>query len=688
MRPLLFRAAPHCSTLMTTAEAAYATTPMRTNPMFEPSRERAGFDGDGDGDSGDDGFFATTTKESSKWVSFHDASNDDAHAHADAVAGGADVDFARAPRRVATAAATTATRGGGVVHEGGVAARDAAFEEALARARASRRVAAQQAAARAAHAREFYREELKHARGEEKVEDENLEPVSEAPERRSLAWRGDFAAFDDADRVQAPPRPLPKAWSVEPNELRLDLDAYDEDARRSVIERFTKFEGEGSREASQMAEMSEQIRRLNMSLSACERRESAAELAATAEAERAASLEQQCMEHKARVKARDADIGELNKVMFVLKKRVDDLTDALDEARRDAEKYRMEIAELKVNDQELRRAVERRAVSERTACNVTEQIKRDALALQSKVRALEEENSRLNDRLRQSEDQQNESARSAQRFHTLAETSARELEILRRANDAAAQENAQLREQVNDMRKEIDLARENRQYAAMRNYSAPPVQPPVIGAAAAPAQPRAEQSKPAPAKSVLAHQNTSVPVRETSQVIALPPVSKNDAQRRNEAQRGSKENVPAPQFDSSAPFDASEYKRRMRDGSGFFYDMSQKDAPSAQVGRSIRRTVSADRVPEGHYYMPPPEPVSRKPSYDEWMKSLAVLENENMRLCLERSALEDEINRLPAGAGRNMLEREKKASALERLDEVHKAIRVNRDMLKSAKRAR
>ena len=688
MRPLLFRAAPHCSTLITTAEAAYATTPMRTNPMFEPSRERAGFDGDGDGDSGDDGFFATTTKESSKWVSFHDASNDDAHAHADAVAGGADVDFARAPRRVATAAATTATRGGGVVHEGGVAARDAAFEEALARARASRRVAAQQAAARAAHAREFYREELKHARGEEKVEDENLEPVSEAPERRSLAWRGDFAAFDDADRVQAPPRPLPKAWSVEPNELRLDLDAYDEDARRSVIERFTKFEDEGSREASQMAEMSEQIRRLNMSLSACERRESAAELAATAEAERAASLEQQCIEHKARVKARDADIGELNKVMFVLKKRVDDLTDALDEARRDAEKYRMEIAELKVNDQELRRAVERRAVNERTACNVTEQIKRDALALQSKVRALEEENSRLNDRLRQSEDQENESARSAQRFHTLAETSARELEILRRANDAAAQENAQLREQVNDMRKEIDLARENRQYAAMRNYSAPPVPPPVIAAAAAPAQPRAEQSKPVPAKSVLAHQNTSVPIKETSQVVVLPPVSKDGAERRNEAQRGSKENMPAPQFDSSATFDASEYKRRMRDGSGFFYDMSQKDAPSAPVRQSIRRTVSAARVPEGHYYVPPPEPVSRKPSYDEWMKSLAVLENENMKLCLERSALEDEINRLPAGAGRNMLEREKKASALERLDEVHKAIRVNRDMLKSAKSAR
>ncbi len=672
---------------MTTAEEAYATTPMRTNPMYEHSRERAGFDDDGGGGSGADGFFATTTKESSKWVSFHDASNDDAHAHADAVASGVDVDGARSPRRVAATATTTATRGGGVVHEVGVAARDAAFEEALARARASRRVAAQQAAARAAHALEFYREELKHARGE-KVEDENLEPASEAPERRSLAWRGDFAAFDDADRVQAPPRPLPKAWSVEPNELRLDLDAYDEDARRGVIERFTKFEDEGSREASQMAEMSEQIRRLNMSLSACERRESAAELAATAEAERAASLEQQCIEHKARVKARDADIGELNKVMFVLKKRVDDLTDALDEARRDAEKYRMEIAELKVNDQELRRAVERRAVNERTACNVTEQIKRDALALQSKVRALEEENSRLNDRLRQSEDQENESARSAQRFHTLAETSARELEILRRANDAAAQENAQLREQVNDMRKEIDLARENRQYAAMRNYSAPPVPPPVIAAAAAPAQPRAEQSKPVPAKSVLAHQNTSVPIKETSQVVVLPPVSKDGAERRNEAQRGSKENMPAPQFDSSATFDASEYKRRMRDGSGFFYDMSQKDAPSAPVRQSIRRTVSAARVPEGHYYVPPPEPVSRKPSYDEWMKSLAVLENENMKLCLERSALEDEINRLPAGAGRNMLEREKKASALERLDEVHKAIRVNRDMLKSAKSAR
>ena len=106
MRPLLFHAAPHCSTLMTTAEAAYATTPMRTNPMYEHSRERAGFDDDGGGGSGADGFFATTTKESSKWVSFHDASNDDAHAHADAVAGGADVDFARASRRVATAAAT------------------------------------------------------------------------------------------------------------------------------------------------------------------------------------------------------------------------------------------------------------------------------------------------------------------------------------------------------------------------------------------------------------------------------------------------------------------------------------------------------------------------------------------------------------------------------------------------------
>ena len=646
--------------------------------MFEPARATGGAAADDAGAS----FAPTTTETTERWVSFHDAPDDDAYASAFASARGENI------HRTPPKSTRSGGGDGGVVSERGAAARDAAFEEALARARASRRMAAQQVAARAAHAREFYSEELKHARESEKADGAMETAVeAEAPERRSLAWRGDFAAFDDADRVQPPPRPLPKAWSVGANELRLDFDDYDEEARRSVIERYTEYVDDNNRETSHMAEMSEQIRRLNMSLSACERRESAAELAATAEAERAASLEQQCMEHKARVKAREADIGELNKVMFVLKKRVDDFTDALDEARRDAEKYRMEIAELKVNDQELRRAVERRAVSERTACNVTEQIKRDALALQSKVRALEEENERLNERLRLSEDQESEAARSAQRFHTLAEASARELEILRRANDAAAQENAQLRDQAKDMRKEIDLARENRQYAAMRNHSAPPAMAPAMATAPIPAQPRVEQSKPVPTEPVLEQDNVFIPVQETTEVISLAPAPKAEDVRRTSSQRRSKENVPVPQFDSNETFDVSEYKRRMRDGSGFFYDMSQKDAPSAPKVASNRRTVST-RVSEGNHYVAPPAPESRKPSYDEWMKSLAALENENMKLCLERSALEDELNRLPAGAGRNMLERERKARVLERLDEVHKAIRVNRDMLKSAKSAR
>ena len=141
--------------------------------------------------------------------------------------------------------------------------------------------------------------------------------------------------------------------------------------------------------------------------------------------------------------------------MFVLKKRADDLTDALDEARRDGEKYRMEIAELKVNDSELRRTVEKRAISERMAYNSNEQTRRDIIALQSKCRTLEEENERLSERLTQSEENCFESSKSAQRFHQLAEASARETEILQRANDVAANENKELRRELNELHKEV-----------------------------------------------------------------------------------------------------------------------------------------------------------------------------------------------------------------------------------------
>ena len=331
------------------------------------------------------------------------------------------------------------------------AVRDAEFERALERVREAKRERAR-AQARKATARSAFLED--DARSERAREDEDEEDGGDV----ARGWRGEYAARD-GDPAPAP-RTLPQAWTAP----KLNLNVDDEDVETFAREAATRATwaseaaAAATRESDAVAELTQHVRRLSSALSACERRESAAEAAATAEAERAAATEHEYLQMKARLKARDLDIGELNQVVFALKRRVDELTDALDEARRDGEKYRMEIAELKVNDSELRRTVEKRAVSERMAYNANEHTKRDILALQSKCRTLEEENGRLSERLAQSEDRGFEASKSAQRFHQLAEASARENEILQRANDAAANENARLNQELRELHKEVRAA--------------------------------------------------------------------------------------------------------------------------------------------------------------------------------------------------------------------------------------
>ena len=544
--------------------------------------------------------------------------------------------------------------------EAEAAARDAAFEEALARVRASRRAMAKKAAARATMRGEFYEDELRHESGLDDAAHADGAAARGEREGSSTAWRGDFSAFDG--EPSRAPRALPPAWTAPIMDADLDAEPSEE-FKREVADKATRASlvAEGIiRESDAVAEMSEQIRRLNSALSACERRENAAEIAATAEAERAAALEHEYLEMKARVKARDADISELNKVMFVLKKRVEDLTDALDEARRECESYRMEIAELKVSDGELRRAVEKRAVSERMAQTANESTKRDVLSLQSKCRLLEEENERLSNRLSQSEEKEYESSKSAQRFHQLAEASARENEIMQRANDVATAENAQLRAELKDLHREVQEMK--KLMNARRSASS-------VGA------PAPQQVRPAPAPAPATEPAPKPAESKVTTQLTIEP-----AARRNEP---SPANVSAEVgYDT---FDDSEYKRRMRDGSGFFYDMRGVNPPKAQA--KPRRSAPTQPRP-GERYPPPAEPTKPFTSYEDWMRSISELENEHMRLALERDSIEAQLNKLPPGAGRTMLERERKASALERLDEVHRALKDNRNALKAARDGR
>ena len=558
------------------------------------------------------------------------------------------------------------------------AVRDVAFEEALARVRAGRRALARRAAERATRRGDFFEEELKLAReeagegeafieeegkGREREEEEVKEEREEEAGTSPAGWRGEFSAFD-GDPAPAP-KALPHAWTMPIMDVDVASGPSDE-VRRDIAARAMRASvaaEEARRESDAVAEMSQQIRRLNTALSACERRESAAELAATSEAERAAALEHQSLEIKARLKARDADISELNKVMFVLKKRADDLTDALDEARRDGEKYRMEIAELKVNDSELRRTVEKRAISERMAYNSNEQTRRDIIALQSKCRTLEEENERLSERLTQSEENCFESSKSAQRFHQLAEASARETEILQRANDVAANENKELRRELNELHKEVREIRaqtsETRTTVAPVTTTAPPVAP---------------VASDAP-RSVLTPLN----------VEPVAPVARPTSKERSTSRENAPETVVAAPSRPTQHFDDSEYKRRMRAGSGFFYDMCGVDPPKP---KSKPRPAPAARPLPGDRYVPPVAHARPTASYDEWIASIAALEREHMQLALERDALEARLRALPTGAGRTMLERERKTSALERLDSVHEALRKNRIALSAAKESR
>ena len=123
----------------------------------------------------------------------------------------------------------------------------------------------------------------------------------------------------------------------------------------------------------------------------------------------------------------------------------------------------------------------------------------------------------------------------------------------------------------------------------------------------------------------------------------------------------------------------------MRAGSGFFYDMCGVDPPKP---KSKPRPAPAARPLPGDRYVPPVAHARPTASYDEWIASIAALEREHMQLALERDALEARLRALPTGAGRTMLERERKTSALERLDSVHEALRKNRIALSAAKESR
>lgn len=561
-------------------------------------------------------------------------------------------------------------------NEAEVRARDEAFESALERARAARRALARRSATEAGRAKSFYEDEVRLAReeafpGDGCREDEvgGEDEAAAARGERANAWRGDFSSFEGAPARA--PRPLPVAWTAP--HLNVDLEDDGAEFRREAMERAALASAaaeESKRQTERISEMSQSIRRLTAALSACERREAAAEMSATAEAERAAALEHQCIEAKARLKSRESDISELNKVMFVLKKRVEDLTDALDEARRDDEKYRMEIAELKVNDSELKRAVEKRAVSERMAYNANEQTKRDVLALQSKCRMLEEENERLNARVKEMEGSEFEARKSAQRFHQLAEASARETEILQRANDSCAAESEDLRRQLNEAHRDLaDLKIVN---GRKTREAAPPV-----------------KSNGVPAQHI-GDSVTSGRAATTKAVPVAPPAPTQQIELTRSPPRkaeNKKKNIAAHEEEFHYEhFDDSEYKRRMRDGSGFFYDMRGLDAPAAKPKPKGRAKQPV--IPPGSRYVPPPEPIPPKVSYDEWVERVSALEHEHMMLALERDALEAELAKLPAGAGRNMLERERKARAVERLHDVHTALKDNNVALKAIRDAR
>jgi len=452
---------------------------------------------------------------------------------------------------------------------------------------------------------------------------------------------------------------------------REDEDEDKHDDKRDAERPLVRDDDEAKKESMRAREDERERRSREF-----ERRECELEL----ERSRALELARERDDLRARSKALELDLREMNKAIGTLRRRASALAEALADARRDGDNYRTSIAEIRMREEELVRENELARARERAARAGMEVNEREATAARGKMRALEEENERLTERLRQSERRENEGAKTAQRFHALAEASAREVEVLRRANDAATRENAELRERANETRREIEKERDSRQFASILAASArvPVVSVPneeaalpTTRAAAAAAAPSITKPASSPATGV------------TAPEVSMPAALKTLDDDTIPGTRGDKENAPMVAFDN-APFDAAEYKRRMREGSGFFYDMAQKDAPLAP---EVRRAASA-RARPGNLYASPPEARDRKPSYDEWMKSLAALDKENMRLCLERSALEDQINRLPAGAGRNMLERERKAGALERLEAVQRAIRVNRDMLKSAKCAR
>jgi hypothetical protein len=552
--------------------------------------------------------------------------------------------------------------------EAEASARDAAFEEALQRVRKSRRAMARRTQERANARREYLEGERDSAdagdvRASLQTDDDEGEGGG-----TSAGWRGEFSARK-GDPARAP-RALPPSWTAPKLPVHLG-DGPSEAFRREIADRAARASQvaeDAMRESDTVAELADQVKRLNSALSACERRESAAEMAATAEAERAAALEHQYLEIKSRLKARDSDVSELNKVMFILKKRVEELTDEVDEARRENEKHRMEIAELKVNDSELRRTVEKRAVGERIAQSASESTKRDILALQSKCRILEEENERLSARVSQSEENEHESSRSAQRFHQLAEASARENEILQRANDASSAENAQLREDLKELHKEVrELKTQMSARRANTQVTAPLAAPERVVLAPAPAPaPPAPSARP-------------IEPKVTTEVAVEPAKPPKLAASQPHASAEDLMNVDYEHFDRS------EYRRRMRDGSGFFYDMRGVDPPKTK--EKAKREVPTKPRP-GERFVPPPEPTPRNQSYEDWMRTISELEKEHMRLALERDGLEAQLNKLPPGAGRTMLEREAKASALERLDAVHKSLKDNRNALKRARDAR
>lgn len=210
--------------------------------------------------------------------------------------------------------------------------------------------------------------------------------------------------------------------------------------------------------------LQEEVKKLRAALTACERREAAAERAVSAAEQQAEATALKLKDITTRLQARDAEIRELGHQSVVLREGGAASAAEAEESRRKLSAAHAAVARItnELTDQRHRREALERTAGELTSA--VDGVKRDNLALKAKLARAEDDIGRLREKLAAAEEREKLSAVMTGRLTKEGDVARREGQMLRMHNQKGAVENTELASALQAAKQEVVELRQRCKY--------------------------------------------------------------------------------------------------------------------------------------------------------------------------------------------------------------------------------